>query len=376
MTLRSKRIIRITMTIAAGVVILPLIFYPKIKPLWNKASEGGQLMPQRGAGRGNQPLFASGYVIIPVQMNEMIRSTGTLLPDEEVELTFETQGKVVGIYFDEGRRVKKGELLAKLNDAPLQAQLLKLQAQHKLTEEKVFRQKQLLDRDAISRESYDQVATELQTIEADIKLLEARISETELRAPFDGIIGLRLISEGAYATTQTPLARLVKISPLKLEFSIPERYAGDVSPGFPVKFSIDGISKEFQADVYAIDPKIEINTRTIVVRAYYPNKNEELKPGRFTSVSLLLSQIDNAVAVPSEALIPEMNGVKVFVYRNGKAEQVRVTTGLRTESQIEIKSGLKFGDTLLTTAILQLRQGIPVKLDTLIINNENLRTNL
>lgn len=376
MTLRSKRIIRITMTIAAGVVILPLIFYFKIKPLWNKASEGGQLMPQRGAGRGNQPLFASGYVIIPVQMSEMIRSTGTLLPDEEVELTFETQGKVVGIYFDEGRRVKKGELLAKLNDAPLQAQLLKLQAQHKLTEEKVFRQKQLLDRDAISRESYDQVATELQTIEADIKLLEARISETELRAPFDGIIGLRLISEGAYATTQTPLARLVKISPLKLEFSIPERYAGDVSPGFPVKFSIDGISKEFQADVYAIDPKIEINTRTIVVRAYYPNKNEELKPGRFTSVSLLLSQIDNAVAVPSEALIPEMNGVKVFVYRNGKAEQVRVTTGLRTESQIEIKSGLKFGDTLLTTAILQLRQGIPVKLDTLIINNENLRTNL
>ena len=234
----------------------------------------------------------------------------------------------------------------------------------------------MLDRDAISRESYDQVATELQTIEADIKLLEARISETELRAPFDGIIGLRLISEGAYATTQTPLARLVKISPLKLEFSIPERYAGDVSPGFPVKFSIDGISKEFQADVYAIDPKIEINTRTIVVRAYYPNKNEELKPGRFTSVSLLLSQIDNAVAVPSEALIPEMNGVKVFVYRNGKAEQVRVTTGLRTESQIEIKSGLKFGDTLLTTAILQLCQGIPVKLDTLIINNENLRTNL
>ncbi|MBP9588151.1 MAG: efflux RND transporter periplasmic adaptor subunit [Bacteroidales bacterium] len=376
MTLRSKRIIRITMTITAGVVIILLIFYPKIKPLWNKASEGGQLMPQRGAGRGNQPLFASGYVIIPVQMSEMIRSTGTLLPDEEVELTFETQGKVVGIYFDEGRRVKKGELLAKLNDAPLQAQLLKLQAQHKLTEEKVFRQKQLLDRDAISRESYDQVATELQTIEADIKLLEARISETELRAPFDGIIGLRLISEGAYATTQTPLARLVKISPLKLEFSIPERYAGDVSPGFPVKFSIDGISKEFQADVYAIDPKIEINTRTIVVRAYYPNKNEELKPGRFTSVSLLLSQIDNAVAVPSEALIPEMNGVKVFVYRNGKAEQVRVTTGLRTESQIEIKSGLKFGDTLLTTAILQLRQGIPVKLDTLIINNENLRTNL
>jgi membrane fusion protein (multidrug efflux system) len=363
------------MTIAAVVVILLLVFYPKIKPLWNRAPNDSQLMPRRGLGKGNQPLLASGYVVVPVQMQEMIRSTGTLLPDEEVELSFEAQGKLVGIYFDEGRRVKKGELLAKLNDAPLQAQLLKLQAQHKLTEEKLFRQKQLLDRDAISRESYDQVATELQTIEADIKLLEARIAETELRAPFDGIIGLRLISEGAYATTQTPIARLVKISPLKLEFSIPERYAGDVSPGFPVKFSIDGISKEFQAEVYAVEPKVEINTRTIVVRAFYPNKNEELKPGRFTSVILILSQLNNAIAIPTQALIPEMDGEKVFVYRNGKAEKIKVTTGLRTESQIEIKSGLKFGDTLLTTATLQLRQGLPVKLDTL-VKNENLRSNL
>lgn len=375
MTLKSRRIIRISMTIAAVVVILLLVFYPKIKPLWNRAPNDSQLMPRRGLGKGNQPLLTSGYVVVPVQMQEMIRSTGTLLPDEEVELSFEAQGKLVGIYFDEGRRVKKGELLAKLNDAPLQAQLLKLQAQHKLTEEKLFRQKQLLDRDAISRESYDQVATELQTIEADIKLLEARIAETELRAPFDGIIGLRLISEGAYATTQTPIARLVKISPLKLEFSIPERYAGNVSPGFPVKFSIDGISKEFQAEVYAVEPKVEINTRTIVVRAFYPNKNEELKPGRFTSVILILSQLNNAIAIPTQALIPEMDGEKVFVYRNGKAEKIKVTTGLRTESQIEIKSGLKFGDTLLTTATLQLRQGLPVKLDTL-VKNENLRTNL
>lgn len=375
MTLKSRRIIRISMTIAVVVVILLLVFYPKIKPLWNRAANDSQLMPRRGLGKGNQPLLASGYVVVPVQMQEMIRSTGTLLPDEEVELSFEAQGKLVGIYFDEGRRVKKGELLAKLNDAPLQAQLLKLQAQHKLTEEKLFRQKQLLDRDAISRESYDQVATELQTIEADIKLLEARIAETELRAPFDGIIGLRLISEGAYATTQTPIARLVKISPLKLEFSIPERYAGNVSPGFPVKFSIDGISKEFQAEVYAVEPKVEINTRTIVVRAFYPNKNEELKPGRFTSVILILSQLDNAIAIPTQALIPEMDGEKVFVYRNGKAEKINVTTGLRTESQIEIKSGLKFGDTLLTTATLQLRQGLPVKLDTL-VKNKNLRSNL
>ena len=343
--------------------------YPKLKPVLKSSS--GEAPASRGPGMrggGSQPLFASGYVIVPTSMSELIYSTGSLIPDEEVELSFETSGKVVGIYFQEGTRVKKGTLLAKINDRPLQAQLLKLKAQRKLVEEREFRQRQLLDRDAISRESYDQVATELQTLEADILLVEARISETELIAPFDGIVGLRMISEGAFATTQTKIVRLVKISPLKIEFSIPERYAGEISPGYPISFAIDGIEKSFTASVYAVDPKVDLNTRTIVARALYPNTNEELKPGRFTSVRALLSQIDSAVSIPTQAVIPEMEGEKVFILRNGKAEQVRITTGLRTESQIQIRSGLEFGDTLLTTAILQLRHGIPVQLDTLVTN--------
>ncbi len=329
-------------------------------------------MGMRGSG---QPLLASGYVVLPEQMNELIYSTGSLIPDEEVDLAFETSGKIVGIYFQEGTRVKKGDLLAKINDRPLQAQLLKLQAQLKLTEEREFRQRQLLDRDAISRESYDQVATELQSLQADIQLIEARISETELRAPFDGFVGLRMISEGAFATTQTKIVRLVKIRPLKIEFSIPERYAGELVAGFPVSFVIDGIPKTYHANVYAVAPKVDIDTRTIVARALYPNTNEELKPGRFASVRLLLSQIENTIAIPTQAVIAEMGGEKVFVTRNGKAEEVSVRTGLRTESHIQIQEGLKFGDTVLVTAILQLRQNIPVQLDT-IISNEPLINNI
>ncbi len=321
----------------------------------------------RGPG-SRQVLFASGYVLVPTDMSEMIYSTATLLPDEEVELSFETSGKVVGIFFEEGKRVKEGELLAKINDKPLQAQLLKIQAQLKLTREREFRQRQLLDRDAISRESYDQVATELQALEADIMLLEARIAETELRAPFNGTIGLRMISEGAYATTQTKIVRLVKLSPLKVEFSIPERYAGEVNAGFPITFNIDGIPGTFEARVYAIDPKVDMNTRTIVARALYPNSKEELKPGRFASVRAELSQITNAVSIPSEALIPEMEGEKVYIFNNGKARERKVNTGLRTESHIQIREGLNFGDTLLTTAILQLRDDLPVQLDTLVTN--------
>ena len=363
----AKSIFRVSITVILTLVLAGIIFYPKLEPMFGSEDGGGPQPGMRGMGGGQQPLFASGYVLVPTKMNEMIYSTGSLLPDEEVDLAFETSGKVVGIYFEEGRRVKKGELLAKINDRPLQAQLLKLQAQRKLVEEREFRQRQLLDRDAISRESYDQVATELQSIEADIMLIEARIAETELRAPFDGIVGLRMISEGAIATTQTKIVRLVKTRPLKIEFSIPERYAGEVVPGFPISFVVDGFPEPFSANVYAIDPKVDINTRTIVVRALYPNI-EELKPGRFASIRARLSEIENAVSIPPEALIAEMSGEKVFIYKNGKAKEVKVQTGLRTESHIQIREGLNFGDTLLTTAILQLREDLPVQLDTLVTN--------
>lgn len=365
----AKRTFRIFTTILLVLVLAVIILYPKLEPiLFSKKGAGAENTSMRG--RGNQKLFASGYIILPTDMHELYIGTGSLLPDEEVELAFETSGKVVGIYFDEGRSVKKGELLAKINDKPLQAQLEKLQAQHKLQEEREFRQRQLLDRDAISRESYDQVATELQSIQADINLVEARIAETELRAPFDGVVGLRMISEGAFASTQTKVARLVKISPLKIEFSVPERYAGEMQPGFPITFKIDGVPGNFNASVYAIEPKIDMDMRTIVIRALYPNKNEELKPGRFASISARLSQIENTVSIPTEAVIPEMDGEKVFIYKNGKAEERKVEIGLRTESHVQIRSGLDFGDTLLTTAILQLRSDLPVQLDTLVTNQQ------
>lgn len=347
-----------------------IILYPKIKPLLGSASKGipsagGQMMRPDG---GQPVLNASGFLISPTRMNEMINSSGTVLPDEEVELSFETSGKIVDINFTEGARVKKGALLAKINDRQLQAQLLKLQAQTKLTEEKEFRQRSLLEKDAISRESYDQIATELQEFEADILLVQARIAETELRAPFDGIIGLRLLSEGSYANPSTKIVRLVKIKPLKIEFSIPERYAGELKPGFPIEFRLDGNNNVYKASVYAVDPKVDINTRSIAVRALYPNTHEELKPGRFASISMRLAQIDNTIAIPTEAIVPQMDGEMVYLYKSGKAFPVKVTTGLRTAALIQVTEGLQFGDTLLTTGILQLRQDLPVVLDTLIKN--------
>jgi len=372
-----KKNLKVFITVAVLVVAALIIFYPKYKNLisgiFSKEAKGpvGPNPGQGGRGSfapGRQILNVSGFLIQPVSMSDLYRSTGQLRPDEEVDLSFETSGKIVGINFTEGTRVKKGDLLAKINDRPLQAQLQKLMAQKKLSQEKEFRQRSLLEKDAISQESYDQIVTELQTIEADINLIKARISETELRAPFDGIIGVRYLSEGSYANPSTKIARLVKISPIKLDFSISERFANQVNIGYPVTFTLEGTNQIYEASVYAVDPRLNEDTRTITIRALYPNKNEELKPGRFAPVTLQLSKIDNTISIPSEAITPEMDGEMVYVYRKGKALVSRVSTGLRTESMVQITEGLKFGDTLITTGVLQLRQGLPVVLDTLIRN--------
>jgi membrane fusion protein, multidrug efflux system len=364
----NKRL-RTTISIILIVFIAGIVFYPKYKPLLAKKVKG-EGISQEPLRQMQQRLNAAGFIITPTDMSELVISGGTLKPDEEVDLSFETSGKIVGINFTEGTRVKKGDLLAKINDLPLQAQFEKLQAQLKMSEAKEFRQRSLLDKDAISQESYDQVQTDVQSLRADINLIKARISETELRAPFDGSIGLRYLSEGSFATPSTKIAKLIKISPLKIEFSIPEKYAAEIKIGYPIDFRIEGIDQVFNASVYAVDPKVDVDMRTVVLRALYPNRNEELKAGRYAEITLQMSHKNDAIAIPTEALIPEMEGEKVFVYSKGKAQSVKVITGLRTESKIQITQGLKFGDTLITSGIMQLRQNLPIVLDTVIVNKK------
>jgi membrane fusion protein, multidrug efflux system len=356
----NKRI-KFFITLTVIVVITGLILYPKLRPLFSKPAQGpaAMTMPHQ------RSLNVDALVMKPQRLVELINSSGTLLPDEQVDLSFETSGKIVNINFEEGRFVKKGDLLAKINDQHLQAQLLKLQAQKKLSEEREFRQRSLLSRDAISQESYDQAVTELQTLDADIMLVQARIAETELRAPFDGIIGLRNLSEGSFANPSSSIARLVKVNPLKIEFSVPERYSGGIKPGFPIRFMLDGNPDTLRASVYAVDPKVDIRTRNITVRALFPNTTQVIKPGRFVAITLELSETNDALAIPSEALIPEMEGDKVFVYRSGKANSVSVSTGMRTADKIQITHGLNPGDTVLTTGVMQLREGMNVVIDFL-----------
>ena len=308
-------------------------------------------------------LNVTAEVIKKSSISDGIIITGLLLPDEEVSLSFETSGKITAINFVEGTHVKKGQLLAKVNDAQLQAQLRKLEVQLKLAEDRVYRQNALLEREAVSKEAYEQVQTDLAMLKAEIDMVKANIALTELHAPFDGIIGLRQVSEGTYATPSTIVASLTKISPLKIEFAVPERYAGIVKNGANLSFKVEGHLKPFSAKVYATESYVDPTTHTFAIRALYANNNGQLMPGRFANVDLKTQEFDDAITIPSQAIIPEMGIDKVYLYKSGKAQPVTITKGIRNESRAQILEGLNIGDTIITSGTLQLRTGLSVTLD-------------
>lgn len=319
-----------------------------------------------GKGKGGGPgmvLNVNGMVVKPQMLTDEFVTTGLLLPDEEVDLSFETSGKIVSISFQEGTTVRKGQLLAKVNDAPLQAQLRKLQTQLDLAKNRLYRQEQLLKKDGVSQESYEEAKTSLASLEAEMEAVKVNIGLTELRAPFDGVIGLRQVSEGAYATPSTTIAKLTKITPLKVEFSVPERYASQIKNGTNLDFTLEGHQTVFSAKVYAVESTVNRDEHVFTARGLYPNADGKLMPGLYASVKLKKEEIPDALVIPSEAIVPEMGVDKVFCYRDGKAMPVDIEAGIRTAGEVQVLSGLQIGDTIITSGTLQLRMGLPVVLD-------------
>lgn len=366
---------KITLFIVIVLFIVGMAFYPKIKmlftseedalnaPLANSRSNSGQ-----GGGRNN--LNVNAQILKYENLDDIVMGTGRLIPDEEVDLSFETSGKITNIHFKEGTAVKKGQLLAKVNDNPLQAELKKLETQVPLAQDRVFRQKSLLAKDAVSQEAYESVNTDLEKLMADIELVKARIAQTELRAPFDGVIGLRQVSEGTYASPTTIVARLTKITPLKIEFSIPEKQADAIKVGTNLTFMLDNDLNQYQAQVYALESNLDATTFTMNMRALYPNPGGRLQPGRSVKIEIKLREIKNTLVVPGISVLAEMGRDIAYVYRNGKAHQVVLKKGMRTASSVQIIDGLNVGDTLLVTGVMQLRDGLPVTIDRFIDSSE------
>jgi len=306
------------------------------------------------SGLARTALPVNMQVVKPESFTVTLPVTGSIEANESVVLKSEVSGKITGIFFNEGQRVAKGALLIKVFDDDLQAQLAKAQANLKLTEDVEARQRQLLNREAISRQEYDVSYANLQAAQADVALLTAQISKTEIKAPFDGVIGFRKVSPGEYITPGVDIASLVDDNPVKIQFVVPEKYSQLLGRNTVIKYRLEGQFTERTATVYAVAPYIDPATRTLQLKALTPNPNGALIPGAFAKIEVLMETQPNVVLIPAESILSESAGQKVYLYKKSKVHPVMVETGTRTNNRVEIVKGIVPGDTVIITGMMQI----------------------
>ena len=344
--------------------IKKILFYSAIA-LFACTKKSDQPAPGAAGGRTNYQLEAiEGYLVKPMPLTESVTASGTLLPAEETALHPETSGRVVRINLPEGKSVSKGALLLKLFDEDLQTQLRKLDWQLKQAEITEQRLGELLQSKGVSRQEYDLAALQVQTLRSEMDLVRINIQKTEIRAPYDGTIGLRRVSPGAYVTPANAVATIRTTQALKLDFSVPEKYGSLLKPGQKISFKVEGQSAPFTAIVSATEQSIAAETRNLQIRAQVQGRQTGLLPGAFAEVSLNMSNKSNALLIPSQALVPQAREKCVYVSKNGTADFRPVKTGVRQAGMVEITEGLQAGDTIATTGILFLRPGAPMRFST------------
>jgi membrane fusion protein (multidrug efflux system) len=333
--------------------IVAAIAWPKLAPvLLASTAKGSEAVAPTSVAKppasSRAPLRVSAFTVQSTKFAETVTATGSLLAEEGVELQAETNGKVVSIRFTEGARVRKGDLVATHSRAKYRKQLGVLRER---------RLAQLLKQGVARQEEYDTALNELNVQDAEIELTEALIAKTEIRAPFDGVVGLRYVSEGSFVNATTRIATLQRIDRLKVDFSVPEKYAARVRVGSPMSLSVAGGEGSFSGTIYAIDPRIDTATRTVLIRALCPNPDGRLLPGAFANVGVTLVELSDALLIPAIAVVPGLQEKNVFVVKDGKTERRAVQTGTRMESTVHILSGLAVGDVVVTSGLQQMRPG-------------------
>jgi membrane fusion protein (multidrug efflux system) len=331
-----------------------LIYYRIVK---NKEMDSSG----RPQGMSNQSIGVAGIVLQPQEFSNIISVSGSIGANEQVQIRSQVTGVITHIFFNEGSNVKKGQSLVKIDDAELQAQLSELSIRENLASENEKRAKSLLQKEGISREEYEITLSTLKSLQAQSQIIRTQIAKTIIKAPFDGTIGLRNVSVGEFVSTAIIIANLVNINPVKITFSVPEKYASSMKVNTKVRFTFAGSEKTYTAVIYAIEPEIDAVTRTIQLRAKASNTDGALLPGSFVNVELPLATIKDALLVPTEAVIPIQDGKKVFVVKNGKAKEAVIETSSRTDKDLLVLSGLKAGDTILTTGVMSMKEGTSVR---------------
>lgn len=316
---------------------------------------------QTGRPGGDRPVQAEAFVVKTKSLSENLEIPGTLLPFEETEIRPEISGRVIWLNIPEGRFVQKGTLLVKLFDNDLQAQVKKLQVQLQIAQKTAERQKELLKINGISQQDYDLVKLNVRTLEVDMEATRIAIVRTEIRAPYTGQLGLRNISLGAYISPTDIITTLRQVNELKLEFSVPEKYAKEIKKGDKITFRVDGGQRDHAAIVIATENSVEQTTRTLRIRALVDKIDQELVPGVFARVNLQLGKTGDALLVPTQALISTARNKQVAVLKKDSVVFNVVETGARDSIRVQITNGLKAGDTIITTGLMVLKPNAKVK---------------
>lgn len=287
-----------------------------------------------------------------------IEVNGTVLSEEMIELHPEVGGRLTYLNIPDGAMVAAGTVLARINDADLQAQLQQQKVQLELAEKTEQRLKKLLEVNGVDQASYDAALSQVNLYNANINVLRAQIDKTVIRAPFAGRLGLRLVSEGAYVSPSTAIGTLQQTDKIKIDFSVPEAYENLVKTGKTVSIRTNSSIEEIKATISAIEPQINTATRNIKVRARLTKGN--ISPGAF--VKVLLNEKFNGIVIPTNAIIPDAISSQVLLVKNGKAVFSNVETGIRTSDVVEITDGIQTGDTVIVSGVLSVRPNGAVKI--------------
>lgn len=339
----------------AGLVILALILAKFL--FFNKKSTGPAESNRASTSRPANVLET--HVVEMQESESSISVSGTTVANDFVEIRSEISGIITHLNIREGAVVPKGFLIAKIRDDEIQAQLKKIELEEALAAQTEARYKKLLDINAISKEEYEISQNKVQTLSADKQLLKVQLAKTEIRAPFAGRLSLKNISLGAYVTPNNIITTLTQNNPIKIDFTTPERYINDIQVGSEVLFRVDGAASDQTAKITAVDPNIDVNLRTTKVRAVAANADNSLIPGMFVNIKMNVKK-GQTILIPTEAVIPVIDGMEVFVKKNGKAEVAKVELGFRGVSTVEVLSGLQVGDSLITSGLVTLKPGNPV----------------
>ena len=330
----------------------------------------GNNSKKEGADKPALPPVAKvdGFIVSPQLLSQDIEVPGSLAASQEVELHPEVAGRVTGVFFREGSNVGQGSVLIKIYDGDLQAQLQKLLVQLKTADQTALRYAALLKINGVSQQEYDLNVLAVNNIRADINIVRTNISKTAIRAPFSGKIGTTTITPGAYVSPATAITTLRKVTQLKLEFTVPEKYGPQMKTGNLIHFTIENNAEAYAAKVTATENNITAATRSLKVIAMVVKPNAQLIAGAFAKVQIPLGSNEAALMIPTQAIIPQARNKKVIAVRNGIATMETVTTGIRDSALVEITTGLKAGDTVLITGLLATKPGSKVQLNKITKN--------